>query len=115
MSGNNEKSDLSFTSFLLQAFLSFQQFQIQGSYPKYPATKVAATQTKPALGGLGRCLKIRSHFNPSRLVWGTASHAPTISETSIWRDLRFPKPGIYVGTWLAVSLTQRDIIKPQVP
>jgi hypothetical protein len=31
---------------------SFQQFQIQGSYPKYPATKVAATQTKPAQGGL---------------------------------------------------------------
>jgi hypothetical protein len=29
-----------------------QQFQIQGSYPKYPETKVAATQTKPALGGL---------------------------------------------------------------
>ena len=29
-----------------------QQFQIQGSYPKYPATKVAATQTKPAQGGL---------------------------------------------------------------
>ena len=32
--------------------LNQQQFQIQGSYPKYPATKVAATQTKPTQGGL---------------------------------------------------------------